>query len=304
MQIEHLQYLQAIVEEKSMNKAAKTLFVTQPAISAGIKAIENELGYPVIERTSKGVTPTEFGKYVLEDSKLILSYVERWKDMADKLSKDQPVRIVFTGTAPRFNIVNAIVRAQRMHPSIKIDVSFQHVPTGGTSHVDARIGIQYKIPTHIKDAKDFAASHGLNLALLQQDEFQVFANADNPLFELDEIHLEDLRNRKILLFQNPTRFPYIDKLYSVNADVSTQMYHEDNLMVAISLMKDAVAIRPSKTAQRNPWVENGGIKVAPIIDCPMPVNLYVNFPNDQRIFKSERIFIDALSESFPMFELV
>ena len=43
MQIEHLKCFQTVANCGSMNKAAKALFVTQPAISSSIKSLEDEL---------------------------------------------------------------------------------------------------------------------------------------------------------------------------------------------------------------------------------------------------------------------
>lgn len=87
-------------------------------------------------------------------------------------------------------------------------------------------------------------------------------------------------------------------------ELATQMFQENNLMVAVSLMKDAVTIRPSKTAEHNPFIELGTVKIASISDCPMPVNLYVSYPDEKRIYKSEIDFIETLAEFFPDFKQV
>lgn len=304
MQLEHLRYLIAVVEQKSMNKAAARLYCTQPAISNAIKSIESELGFPVIERTAKGVTPTELGKRVVEDAHLMLEQYEAWKQLALLSSNNQPIKIVLTGTAPAFNIISAVAKTQSKNKDLKIDLLFKHSPDAALSHVGERIGIQYKTPEHVRDALAFAKKHRLRLALLQRDEFKLFLNANSPLLLQDEIKLADLIDQKVFLYQDPWRFPYIDRLEESGVELATQMFQENNLMVAVSLMKDAVTIRPSKTAEHNPFIELGTVKIASISDCPMPVNLYVSYPDEKRIYKSEIDFIETLAEFFPDFKQV
>ena len=88
MQIEQLRYFQKVAECGSMNKAAKELFCTQPAISAAIKAIEKELGMPIMERTANGIEITPFGKIVLQDT----LFLAMWKDGRTFLSTSSRTR--------------------------------------------------------------------------------------------------------------------------------------------------------------------------------------------------------------------
>lgn len=71
-----------VFEEKSFTKAAKALFLTQPAVSAQIKNLENDLGVPLLIRMRDGgVKPTDAGK-------LVWRHANRFVDMEQKLLKD------------------------------------------------------------------------------------------------------------------------------------------------------------------------------------------------------------------------
>ncbi|MBM4763555.1 LysR family transcriptional regulator [Bacillus sp. B15-48] len=76
MELRQLKYLQAIIEEGSFSGAAKKLHMTQPPISQQLKNLENELGIPLIERTTKKVVATEAGKKLYEKATEILDLVE------------------------------------------------------------------------------------------------------------------------------------------------------------------------------------------------------------------------------------
>ena len=75
MEFRQLNYLDAVYRYKSFTKASRTLYVSQPTISASVKAVENELGIVLIERNSKTVVFTHEGEQImLRIHKLLSDY--------------------------------------------------------------------------------------------------------------------------------------------------------------------------------------------------------------------------------------
>lgn len=48
-----MEYVYAVYQAKSFSKAAKELFISQPSLSASVKRIENKIGYPIFDRSTK-----------------------------------------------------------------------------------------------------------------------------------------------------------------------------------------------------------------------------------------------------------
>jgi len=65
MSLRQMEYFLAIVEEGSFSRAAGRLNVTQPALSQQVKALEAELGAPLLERLGRGVRITTAGRAYL-----------------------------------------------------------------------------------------------------------------------------------------------------------------------------------------------------------------------------------------------
>ena len=61
-----LRHAVSVAEHASFRRAASTLRISQPALTKSIQALESELGVKLFERRRDGVTPTEFGKLVVE----------------------------------------------------------------------------------------------------------------------------------------------------------------------------------------------------------------------------------------------
>ena len=66
-----------VAQEGSFTRAAEKLYLTQPALSLQIKALETELGTPLFERRNRQIFLTEVGKMVLQRAKEILGVVEQ-----------------------------------------------------------------------------------------------------------------------------------------------------------------------------------------------------------------------------------
>ena len=62
MDYKQLKFFRKICEEKSINRAAQKLFISQQALSKSIAKLEEELGTPLFIRTSGGVRLTPAGE--------------------------------------------------------------------------------------------------------------------------------------------------------------------------------------------------------------------------------------------------
>ncbi|MFI3247664.1 MAG: LysR substrate-binding domain-containing protein [Rikenellaceae bacterium] len=75
MTIIQLEYLLAVANYGSFSAAAERCFVTQPSLSMQIKALEEELGVLLLDRSHKPVIPTEAGHVVIREAKeTIMAY--------------------------------------------------------------------------------------------------------------------------------------------------------------------------------------------------------------------------------------
>lgn len=73
MTLQQLRYAVRIAEKKSMNKAAKELFITQPTLSSTVKELEEELGFAVFIRSNRGVEITADGEEFLGYARQIMA---------------------------------------------------------------------------------------------------------------------------------------------------------------------------------------------------------------------------------------
>ena len=82
MNLRQITYLLAVVEEGSFTRAAQRLSVAQPSLSQQIRALESELGGPLLERLPNGVQLTAAGRAFLPEARAAASHAARAAEAA------------------------------------------------------------------------------------------------------------------------------------------------------------------------------------------------------------------------------
>lgn len=82
MNIRDLQYLVAVHDLNNFSKAAERCFVSQPTLSGQLKKLEEELGAPLMERSTRQVLFTQLGEQVVEQARGVLMSVDHIRDLA------------------------------------------------------------------------------------------------------------------------------------------------------------------------------------------------------------------------------
>ena len=72
MTLNQLKYVIALSEENSINDAAKKLFISQPALTAALKSLEEEVGFDIFLRTKSGISLTVKGSEFLGYAKSVI----------------------------------------------------------------------------------------------------------------------------------------------------------------------------------------------------------------------------------------
>ena len=71
MQTQQMRHVAALIEHKSLARAARTLGISQPALSKSLRRLEAHLGVKLFERTARGVVATEFGRELAQRARAI-----------------------------------------------------------------------------------------------------------------------------------------------------------------------------------------------------------------------------------------
>lgn len=89
MELRHLRYFVAVGEEQHYGRGAQRLRVAQPALSRQIQDLEEEVGFKLFDRLSRGVKLSTAGKLFLEEARRILQQVDDATKRAKRVASGQ-----------------------------------------------------------------------------------------------------------------------------------------------------------------------------------------------------------------------
>lgn len=196
MTLNELKFVVAVAQERNFRRAAEKCFVTQPALSLGIKKLEEELDVIIFERSRSEVTPTEIGEQLIEQANIVLEQANRLKEMA-KLGTN-PLEGMF-----KLGMIHSV--GPYLLPEIIpiLRKSVPNMPLEIEENLTANLEVQLK--NGVIDAAVVALPFqlpGIQVQTLYDEDFSVVVPSNHHWANRKQIKAEELSEEKVLLLNS------------------------------------------------------------------------------------------------------
>lgn len=200
MTIQQLRYILGIAENGSFNKAAEKLFVSQPSLTASIRDSENELGFKIFCRSSRGITVTERGKNFIKDA---IPVYEEFNKLIIKHSQTE--RKVFSVSALYYSFARkAFVEVVKKFSNENYEFSFHEVVASTVidevSSGKSSLGIIYLSDSNKNQILENLDERNLSFQHLSECSALVYLHKNHPLSKKKYITLEELSKFQFVTF--------------------------------------------------------------------------------------------------------
>lgn len=120
MELTPLRYFAAIAAAGHMSRAAEGLGVTQPALSAMLKKLEEEVGAPLLDRTGRGVVLTDAGRVFLRHAEAAIRQADSARIAVRELMglERGSIRLGGGATAITYLVPRTVSKFRREHPGV------------------------------------------------------------------------------------------------------------------------------------------------------------------------------------------
>ena len=124
MDIRQLRYFVQIVESGSLSKASRQLYIAQPALSQQLAKLEDQVGKPLLHRSSKGVSPTENGLALYHHARFMLRQLDQALSIAraETCAVQGMVSVGLPATTVAAIGLPLVRRIRERYPSILLNV--------------------------------------------------------------------------------------------------------------------------------------------------------------------------------------
>lgn len=203
MTLQQLKYVIAISEKRSMNEAAKKLFISQPTLSNSIKDLEEEIGIVIFDRNNKGIIITNEGEDFLSYAKQVISQFEL---LEEKYIDKKDYKKKFAVSTQHYSFaVKAFIEMVKGFDVNLYELAIRETKThevlNDVKLGKSEIGVLYINEFNKKIMNKLFKEYSLEFHNLVDCNVYVYLSSKHPLADKELIYLSDLDEYPCLSFE-------------------------------------------------------------------------------------------------------
>src|SRR2546430_9985568 len=174
MELRQLRYFVAVAETGNISRAAQKIFLTQPALSRQIKALEDEIGQCLLERQAHSIRLTPVGEALLREARELLQRADAILERVRAAGQSVRLRVGYAPSLASGLLSGAVANFSQKHPNARVelfDLSTKEMLAGlesGTLDVALTVGQE-------------RPGHGLKWTQLVEVSWQLAVNRQHRL---------------------------------------------------------------------------------------------------------------------------
>src|SRR5574337_517938 len=193
MDLRRLKHIVALAAQASFAQAAEVVHLSQPAFSRSIQSLEEELGVELFTRGQRRVTPTAYGKLVVERAQRMLMEAKGLQRDVKRMRASEFGEIAFgCGPIPAAALLEPILtRVTRDHPGIRTRVEITHWRNL------LKLLESDDLDFFIADTRELISSERLAIDPLPDFRFGLYGRPNHPVLATVPVTAHDLINYSI-----------------------------------------------------------------------------------------------------------
>lgn len=278
-------------KEKSITKAAESLYVTQPAVTMQIKSLEQDLKIKLFRKHGKSIELTVAGNVLFDYAEKIFEIVEEMeyvlKGHAD--STHGTLSIGTTRSFARYLMPDLLSRFQKRFPMVKImlkEGSSQEIADGVQDFI-YDVGVICRLPYKAR----------LKVIPYRKEEFCLVVSAQHRFANYEEVSLSQLKNEMIIIRENGSGSRYAILSLLSSHGVTPKVLLES---ASIEFIKEYVIKGQGISFLYRPEirleVSQEILKPVPIKEGPIFVQTDTVFPRDVDLSPPAKAFLQLIEE--------
>lgn len=308
MRLEHFRYIVEIARCKSMSKASKKLFITQPSLSTAIQSLETELGFQIFKRSASGVALTEKGATLLNIAEEIVFQLDRIKELSNPdTTASININIAAVPVFCNALMIDLIQQLHRTSPYISLNIielrPCKILPALIAGTADMAIGCYH--PSTKEQILQEANKNGFAIEPVFKDEMYCFLPRNNPLARKPYVTFPELQECGIpcALYNDHVFMDSYDCIAAgdiAESEISGDFFSfTDRASIKKTISKGlAYATLPRLMAYDDIYVTSGMIIPVPMADANLKLTMYLAYPVRVASSHVTNVVLDAIRDIF------
>jgi DNA-binding transcriptional LysR family regulator len=259
-----LRYFTVVAEELHVGHAAARLFISQPALSQQIRALEEQVGLPLFVRHPRGVELTEAGEAMLEEARSLLGSSDRFEETVEELRRGRTasLRIGLPPGLPQGVLPDLLDSLRKKEPDAQIEVRELTTPE--------QLEALHEDSLDLGLVREPVADNRLARRTLLVEPLGVCLPAGHPLADRPTLTLRQLENELFVCFPRPWAPSLHDVLVRELREAGIEARFQDSAHLSTTV--GLVAAGHGLTLSAPPWLDGiAGIVWRPLSDVRIEI---------------------------------
>lgn len=189
-------------EQGSFAKAAEKLYMTSTAVMKQINNLEQEVGVPLFERNSQGVSLTEPGKSLYKDIRFIIEFYNESVLRAQELvmEKWKTIRIGNSTLAPSYFLVDLWPEIQRKNHEYRLQIISYKDSSKYPEEIAAHLGFEIDMIAGVL-GWTFPGMKKIEQQILRWQSVCCAVSIQHPLAARPSLQIRDLYEEKVMVLE-------------------------------------------------------------------------------------------------------
>ena len=279
--------------------AAEQLFITQPAVSQHIKALEKELGVRIFERSSGKLVVTKQGEEVIRCAKQMVGLYHNLKqELSDSRSLTTHLTVGVTHTAESNPIAEALAKYCSENENVNIKMI-----TNVISHLYTMLK-SYEIDLAIVEGR--IADPKIKHLLLDTDYLVLAVSPGHPFAKKSMITLAELKKERLILRlpESGTRNLFVAHLESNNMSIKdfNVILEVDNIATIKDLIRRDFGVSILARSACLDEIKKGKIVTLPVENLSMMREINIAYHVDFKQLDILREIVNTYNETLRLYK--
>lgn len=297
MNWQHLVYFKVIAETQNFSRASEQLFVTPSALSKAISSLEQELNFPLFEKSGRNSVLTEYGRTFKE-------YVDQALDCIDNgLAAVHDQLNICTGKVNISGIYTMcgdylpprIKQFLEIYPQVSFSMVYQITLTVLESILSGTADLGFCGDYDIKDKRFI----DIERALIKTEDLVIITPLDHPLANDSYVDVKKLKNERFVTYRNVN-----SGIYQIFEQLCQRAHFEPHIAfeapddhTIIGLVSAGLGI---SLIANNPSLQTDRVHVLRFADGEVPRrNQYMVWKKDHYLSPAVNAFRDYILDEIP-----
>jgi DNA-binding transcriptional LysR family regulator len=194
IELRHLRYFLAVAETLHFSKAAERLGMAQPPLSHQIRRMEQIIGHPLFDRTTRGVKLTLAGQLLADRARSTLEKVQDDLEQVRRLGRGEEgtLTVGFSGSVMFTELPAAIESYRRRYPKVELRLRELTTHLQIPALLDGTLDLGF--------LRDGDPTEGIEMTTVIREPYVAVLPAAHRLAHRRSLHVADLRNEPFIFF--------------------------------------------------------------------------------------------------------